>query len=1339
MKKKVYSYNRIDRDVSPAKQREGTYFDAQNIRIVMNDDAFSVTNIEGNSLSVTMPSIENAADKFIVRGNGTITQVPYVHDDDNNLNSVPHINYGNNTAPLYIIGHCYIRDVLVILATAYNGSNPTGDSAAVLTVFTWDGTTLSLKYCNSAGVSRQYPMRRVVSRYENEKIQKIYFTDGFNQLRILNIADDDTINIPPELLDINPSADFSDIEVTNFINGGSFEQGIVQYAYSLYSDNGTESKISSLSLPYLVDNTVSVGNKSLEVSLSNIDSKYDYIKVYRVLYDTIEGTPVISQIADQRVTENFSFVDDGSVVIANIPVEDFLFLGGDPFVCKDIAIKDNRLVAANIKQTFFEVDYDARAFRFDKYDAVSNPIPVSLVGDHNNNYGDATIVDGFAQISSSTFTADIGDIPADCDCFNPSNKAETNVDFRDSRYTHDTTLTDQDKYYNTFIYKKNGVTIGGAGLNVSYEIKTSTRNVDSFTNKPEVGRTTETFQSTVRYHERSYKRDEVYRFAVRFRNKFGQYTFPKWIGDIRMPNQDTHPISSSTERVDDIYIEFLLENLPSEVVSCEIVRVERDQANSTILTQAYITDSIRTPVIEGVHAHSTPFVDSYFPRPLMGTLNNGALPLKRQQSIGDARYTPLVSVAAPDNDNYFTDDSLLFLYSPEITEKDVSLTGEYLNVVGFTRSRQGGFHYYINNNLSDNKQYSFFDGSAQTNLNDPFQISQVSGETESRYQNFYRKGSYTQITRIARVNVTSDIRFTESAGFKTLTSQNRADKKIAFQSGYRKFGGGNEHFGILDNETSIVLDIYKGAGTNEGLSTIVERSSNYLSYDLNPSNPQYSTLGDFHDLFVMVDFKQNLPNQYGGDSFEAIQRSKYMSVANTLTRSGISNVTFNVKNGDTFVGMWTFTKTSVATPITGSAETGCRDVLMLPIESRYNMDMYEYPSRDTIESHKEISYDKGTYNKYNKVFHREPNVVSIASKPYNFTVNNIYDSRFKISQSKVNGEIQDSFMDFRELDFFDVNASFGPITGIMEYNDNIYFFQPEGVGIMQISPRIQTVGSDGVSIALGTGSLLQDAIYISTSIGSSHQFSFVKSDYGIYFFDSITRKFCLVRGQVEPISDIKGMHDWFRERALTDKDVYAGYSKIKNEVYLSLKTDFDVVGEAFDYTLLYSEYTQGFVSFLGGTPSMYIPWRDRLFTALDNTDQLWEQNTATTAYPMGTFYGNNYSSSITLTLNPSPLNTCVFDTIAYNSQVTLSGTDRPLETLTNIQCFNQYQDSGLQVVDAKRKFREWRVNIPREQNTRNRMRSQHAYLKLEYNNANNKKLVLEDIILNYRDAPASFV
>ena len=1325
MKKKVYSYNRIDRDVSPAKQREGTYFDAQNIRIVMNDDAFSVTNIEGNSLSVTMPSIENAADKFIVRGNGTITQVPYVHDDDNNLNSVPHINYGNNTAPLYIIGHCYIRDVLVILATAYNGSNPTGDSAAVLTVFTWDGTTLSLKYCNSAGVSRQYPMRRVVSRYENEKIQKIYFTDGFNQLRILNIADDDTINIPPELLDINPSADFSDIEVTNFINGGSFEQGIVQYAYSLYSDNGTESKISSLSLPYLVDNTVSVGNKSLEVSLSNIDSKYDYIKVYRVLYDTIEGTPVISQIADQRVTENFSFVDDGSVVIANIPVEDFLFLGGDPFVCKDIAIKDNRLVAANIKETFFEVDYDARAFRF------TSGSPSSLLFDEANTLGDTNIVpqaDGknYYQITAASFANDIGDLPDEHDCINPSNKAETNIDFRQARYTHDTTLNSyQDLWYNSFIYQKDGTTLGGEGLNVSYKILTATRVTDNEVSQPQVLRAIDTFKTPVNYFKRSFKRDEIYRFAIRFKNKFGQYSFPKWIGDIRMPNQDTHPISPSNTEIDDLYVEFTVNNVPSNAIGWEILRVERDQANSTILTQAYITDSIRTP-LDNNQNKSGAFTNSYFPRLLMGTWNNkvvGTGVIKADTIQSNLEYDGLTTNATfPSYKKYMLDDNLIYLYSPEITEKDVSLNGEYLNFIGVASSFAGGRSEYQDSLESINSQFNwnYTDPTViSASMNDPIQYL---ASNESRYRSFYRKATVSSTLKISKINIESQVAYTESAGFKTLSSNNRADKKISFQSGFKESPLGNTTTGLLDNETSIVVDIYNGTFGAEGVQNILSRSGNYLAS--NPTNLQ--------DLFIMVDYKQTLSNQYGGDTYEAIQRTQYFPTAKYTG----TNATIDVRNGDTFVGMWTFTKTKVATPVTGINDTGCRDVLMLPIESRYNIDMYEYQSRDTISEHEKINYDAAGYNKYNKVFHREPNVINVVSKPHNFVVNNTNDSRIKISQAKINAEVLDSFADFRELDFFDVNSSFGPITGIMEYNNQIYFFQPEGVGIIQISPRIQTVGSDGVSIALGTGSLLQDEVYISTNKGCSHQFSLVKSEYGIYFYDYLTSKFCLVRGNVEPISDMKGLHSWFMDNNVSSTDnpvnyggVTAGYSREKNEIYMTFWK-----GLNDSYTVLYSEYVQGFVSFVSNAPTLYIPWRDRLFTT-NSTGNLYEENVGN----KGEFGGVLSPSYITLTLNPSPLNTCIFDTIAYNSQVTLSGTDQPLETLTNIQCFNQYQDSGLQAVDAKRKFREWRVNIPREQNTRNRMRSQHAYLKLQYNNASNKELVLEDIILNYRDAPASFV
>ncbi|MEM4625658.1 MAG: hypothetical protein QXJ28_02765, partial [Candidatus Pacearchaeota archaeon] len=60
-------------------------------------------------------------------------------------------------------------------------------------------------------------------------------------------------------------------------------------------------------------------------------------------------------------------------------------------------------------------------------------------------------------------------------------------------------------------------------------------------------------------------------------------------------------------------------------------------------------------------------------------------------------------------------------------------------------------------------------------------------------------------------------------------------------------------------------------------------------------------------------------------------------------------------------------------------------------------------------------------------------------------------------------------------------------------------------------------------------------------------------------------------------------------------------------------------------------------------------------------------------------------------------------------------------------------------INAKRKFREWRVIVPREQNTRNRMRGYYFYVTLYYNNNNNKTFECSDIISYYSPFPASFI
>ena len=50
----------------------------------------------------------------------------------------------------------------------------------------------------------------MVARYENEEIQRTYFTDNHNNVRALNVASISTsLGVDPAFLSLTPSIDFS--------------------------------------------------------------------------------------------------------------------------------------------------------------------------------------------------------------------------------------------------------------------------------------------------------------------------------------------------------------------------------------------------------------------------------------------------------------------------------------------------------------------------------------------------------------------------------------------------------------------------------------------------------------------------------------------------------------------------------------------------------------------------------------------------------------------------------------------------------------------------------------------------------------------------------------------------------------------------------------------------------------------------------------------------------------------------------------------------------------------------------------------------------------------------
>lgn len=132
-----------------------------------------------------------------------------------------------------------------------------------------------------------------------------------------------------------------------------------------------------------------------------------------------------------------------------------------------------------------------------------------------------------------------------------------------------------------------------------------------------------------------YRRDEIYRFGIVFYNRKMIPSPVHWIGDIRMPSSDystgvAFPFHNGirSEFYDNVSelvsyalgVEFTVNNLPSDVVAYEIVRCDRTENDSTVLTQCVLNKVINFDDWEKEHYHVGKDIDT---RPQMWITTQG--------------------------------------------------------------------------------------------------------------------------------------------------------------------------------------------------------------------------------------------------------------------------------------------------------------------------------------------------------------------------------------------------------------------------------------------------------------------------------------------------------------------------------------------------------------------------------------------------------------------------------------------------------------------------------------------------------------------------------------------
>ena len=226
-------------------------------------------------------------------------------------------------------------------------------------------TKMSVKelYKGNLNFSIDYPLETLVS-YEAEHIQKVYWTDGINQPRIINIEEDYT-GKPASTFDFVPELQLGE-EVTierNVSSGGAFPPGVIQYCFTYINKYRQQSNVAWVSsLYYLTHDDRGASPEdfvtgSFKITIDNPDSNFDYLRLYSIQRTSIDAEPIVKLLDDIEVpaSGDITYVDNGTTGATLDPFE-LLYVGGKEITAKTLADSNNTLFLGNITSGNMMVD-----------------------------------------------------------------------------------------------------------------------------------------------------------------------------------------------------------------------------------------------------------------------------------------------------------------------------------------------------------------------------------------------------------------------------------------------------------------------------------------------------------------------------------------------------------------------------------------------------------------------------------------------------------------------------------------------------------------------------------------------------------------------------------------------------------------------------------------------------------------------------------------------------------------------------------------------------------------------------------------------------------------------
>lgn len=1326
MPQSIVTYNTgMMKDQSYLKFPQTSYEDARNFRFVTDEGASTgaLVNERGNRLDFCFPTVHatysfQEGDTITIDGTSTtvstLVDLQSTFSDEIDAGEFNFYENGDefvlillNSAAIvsgmtqitdtytevYPIGWTHMDDAIIIFTTAndgdgqiwmveYNEQTNTIDDLDDQGCLT---PSVHLKYNSSINLSTDHAITRAITRYENDSIARVYWTDFNNPVRSFNLLDPNGFGVDPDDIDLLNNVSLSQPTITSIQSGGEIPYGaMIQMGYRLLGQ-GSQTVVSPFTnlLPVYDDPSDSYVNitgqdsgegasKSISFSIDNIDTNYDEIEYIFLIYETEDAPTIVSYIesipTSGSVTGSFANNENGLTDLTELDINQ---LASEFNLAKDIAIKDNRLIAANLKLSNFEItdeEFDARAYRFDENG-------VSTIYESN---GTSTIV-------PTDF-----DVDYESDAINPFNHDQFGG--------------------GDFKYKSDGVTLGGEGANISYTFITQEFLGDEERDQqiPWAGpransRQDVSFQAsdysventaTNQYNNHvspfvtqwytGYHRDEVYRFAIVFYSKKGEISFAKWIGDIKFPTVCEMPFTdgsvfddaggNDTCSIYSLGIQFevnIPDTISDKIQGYEIVRVEREYADQTRIgggamlpvqgSSNDVYSSLITAGKEGFDDFNEGGTNNEFQR-----LRRFAFP---------SRLIPGLSS-----------------YSYE--------TGDYLKL-------EMGYRYSLGTDLGTDtyaNSETFIYNSPTDGDNDTGEISVVK--------------RYNPVCYTTPIEVDVDgeyiVGYNSAGGSFTLTS---AGFEVADYNTY------------INDATD---------GSTAGFTQVL-----YLANDF-----ALEGIGGYDDRQMpYATYCRNITNQYGGDTYEARSLNSYVSTGSFVSTN--TDTTVDVYGGDTYITYFmheTHLDIGNADADEDYAK-GVGFVCEAVGNTELSMGRYFQKDRQnpaiSQQEFEDSAGDDGAYERtYNLIYSQQPNAKELYVGE-NFLSNTETEFPFTIwaSELKTNGELVDSWGSFLTNNQRDVEGIYGEINNITVFKDKVFFYQNQAFGVITINERVAIADSDSSELLIGTGDVVAEFVYVSRHTGAQHRQAVIPSENYIYHYDQRQKKLWQYTiGSKSPLSDIKGLNSYFYESTygttLEDTDsptsldsasnIHGAYDHRYNRVLFTFKSP------TYNETVSFNELTGHFESFYDFQPKMYLSTGRKLLSVSPETNNTIYQHGLG---DYGVFYDEDPSdSSVAFIVNGGNHINKVWGNLVWLSEFTTDDDDDVLETFDLLQISNDYQDTGQLVLtegdNLQQRFRHWRHAVQRNtasDNQNDRIRNPWIRLELTKYNDKDGRFVIHDV------------